>query len=97
MDVEKNRTPCIAVRLHPLVQMIKSAGIHADQKRIRQEFNECYGHPYTGNQHFLHPDHSSPKPIRCKSYRNTTHAKCIFIPRSDVGQDIEEILLAAAG
>ena len=97
MDVEKKGNRCIAIRLHPLVLILNEAGIRADERMIRQEFNRCYGKPYVGNQHFLDPSHSSPEPIRSKSYSNTKHAKCIFVPRSDVEHHITEMLFSAAG
>ena len=97
MDVERSGDSCIAIRLHPLVQMLKKAGIEVDEKKIREEFNKRYGKPYVGNQHFLDPRSNSPKPIRNKSYDNTKHAKCIFIPHQDVGNSIMEMLHLAAG
>jgi len=95
--VEKNGTLCIALRLRPLVQMLNNAGVGADEKKIRNEFNKTYGKSFVGNQHFLDATRSSPMPIRNKSYCNTKHAKCIFIPSSDVGHPISDMLLSAAG
>ena len=95
--MEKNGTLCIAIRLHPLVQLLNNAGIGANEKKIRNEFKQSYGELYMGNQHFLDSSRSSPKPIRNKSYCNTKHAKCIFIPSSDIGRPITDMLLSAAG
>lgn len=92
MNVERSGDSCIAIQLHPLVQMLKKASIEADEKKIR-EFNTSYGKPYVGNQHFLDPSSISPKPIRNKSYDNTKHAKFIFIPHQDVGDKKVNVFL----
>ena len=84
--------PCIAIRLHPLVQALNAKGIKADEKNLRNEMKKRYGKSCNGSQHFLDPSRVSPTMMRTKHYDNTKHAKCMFIPHRDINDETLELL-----
>ena len=92
LDVARAGGPCIAIRLHPLVQELHTAGVIVDENKIRYEMKQRYGKLFNGTQYFLDPSRVSPVPIRNKHYNNTKHAKCIFIPHCDIEEHIMEKL-----
>lgn len=83
---------CIAIRLHPLVQVLSAKGFKTDEKEIRKEMRQHYGKSCNGAQYFLDANRVSPKVIRTKLYDNTKHAKCMFIPQCDIEENTLELL-----
>ena len=79
------RTPCLAIRLHPLAVALGKASIG---KEVRWYASRLLGEHHSGMQHFLSVESSSPNPIRTKDRCNTKNCKCVFIPHTAIATDV---------
>ena len=85
VSVERDGGYSMALRLCPLVVLL---GLNSIEPEIRSTLKTFHGNAYKGQQHFLDPRSTSPRPIRTQGYSNTKVSKCVFVAHKYTSTDI---------
>ena len=97
MDVKRKgcEAAFIAVRLHSMCKQLASSDIYINEKAVREAVKHFSKSAAFGLQYFLDAESSAITVVRTRTSSNTKSAKCVFVNKDDVTDDIIDKLYSS--